>query len=153
MSQARNAVAEALGGRIEDHFAEFGPPVAAASIAQVHKAVVLDGEGRHNVAVKILRPGIEKRFRRDLDSYRFAARQIERFHPPSRRLRPVAVVDTLAHSVEIEMDLRLEAAAMSEMADNIKGDQVLADGSFRVPTVDWRRTSKRVLWSGWTCVH
>jgi ubiquinone biosynthesis protein len=149
MSQARAAVAEALGGRIEDHFAEFGPPIAAASIAQVHKAVVLDGEGRHNVAVKILRPGIEKRFRRDLDSYRFAARQIERFHPPSRRLRPVAVVDTLAHSVEIEMDLRLEAAAMSEMADNIKGDQVLADGSFRVPAVDWRRTSKRVLTTEW----
>jgi ubiquinone biosynthesis protein len=55
----------------------------------------------------------------------------------------------LAHSVEIEMDLRLEAAAMSEMADNIKGDQVLADGGFRVPTIDWRRTSKRVLTTEW----
>jgi len=149
MREARAAVAEALGGRIEDHFAEFGPAIAAASIAQVHKAVVIDGEGRHNVAVKILRPGIEKRFRRDLASYRFAARQIERLHPPSRRLRPLAVVETLAHSVEIEMDLRLEAAAMSEMADNIKGDQMLADGGFRVPTIDWRRTSKRVLTTEW----
>ena len=149
IAQARMAVADALGGTVEDHFAEFGPPIAAASIAQVHKAVVLDGEGRRNVAVKILRPGIEKRFRRDLAAYEFAARQIERFHPPSRRLRPLAVVDTLARSVEIEMDLRLEAAAMSEMADNIKGDQGLADGGFWVPAVDWRRTSKRVLTTQW----
>jgi ubiquinone biosynthesis protein len=149
LAEARMAVAEALGGKVEDHFAEFGPAIAAASIAQVHKAVVIDGDGHRNVAVKILRPGIEKRFRRDLASYVFAARQIERFHPPSRRLRPLAVVDTLAHSVEIEMDLRLEAAALSEMADNIKGDQGLSDGAFRVPAVDWRRTSKRVLTTEW----
>src|SRR5215468_2808227 len=148
-SEARAAVAEALGGKLEDHFAEFGPPVAAASIAQVHKAVVIDGEGRRNVAVKILRPGIERRFRRDLASFLFAARQIERWHGPSRRLRPIAVVETLAHTVEIEMDLRLEAAAMSEMADNIRADQQLADGGFRVPAVDWRRTSKRVLTTEW----
>jgi ubiquinone biosynthesis protein len=148
-AEARAAVEDALGGKVEDHFAEFGPPIAAASIAQVHKAVVVDDAGRRNVAVKILRPGIEKQFRRDLDSYRFAARQIERLHAPSRRLRPIAVVDTLAHSVEIEMDLRLEAAAISEMADNIKGDLLLPDGGFRVPAVDWRRTSKRVLTLEW----
>src|SRR6185295_11839955 len=145
MKEARAAVETALGGRLEDHYAEFGPPVAAASIAQVHKAVVIENGVRRAVAVKVLRPGVEKRFRRDLDSYFFAARQIERFHPPSRRLRPLAVVDTLAHSLEIEMDLRLEAAAISEMADNIAKDADLPDGRFRVPAVDWRRTSKRVL--------
>src|SRR5262247_1981241 len=139
MPEARTAIADALGGKVEEHFAEFGPAVAAASIAQVHKAVVIDGEGRRNVAVKILRPGIERRFRRDLDSYRFAARQIERFHPPSRRLRPVAVVETLARSVEIEMDMRLEAAAISEMADNIARDATPELGSFLVPAVDCRR--------------
>jgi ubiquinone biosynthesis protein len=149
MKEARTAVEAALGGKLEDHFAEFGPPVAAASIAQVHKAVVVENGVRRAVAVKVLRPGVEKRFRRDLDSYFFAARQIERFHPPSRRLRPLAVVDTLAHSVEIEMDLRLEAAAISEMADNIAKDGNLPDGGFRVPTVDWRRTSKRVLTLEW----
>ena len=69
MREARKAVEEALGGRLEDHFAEFGPPVAAASIAQVHKAVAIDNGVRRDVAVKILRPGIERRFRRDLDSY------------------------------------------------------------------------------------
>ena len=149
MKEARAAVETALGGRLEDHYAEFGPPVAAASIAQVHKAVVIENGVRRAVAVKVLRPGVEKRFRRDLDSYFFAARQIERFHPPSRRLRPLAVVDTLAHSVEIEMDLRLEAAAISEMADNIAKDANLPDGRFRVPAVDWRRTQKRVLTLEW----
>jgi ubiquinone biosynthesis protein len=147
--QARQAVEDALGGRVADHFADFGPPVAAASIAQVHKAVIQEGDARRQVAVKVLRPGIERRFRRDLDSYFFAARQIERVHAPSRRLRPLAVVETLARSVEIEMDMRLEAAAISEMADNIAGDHALADGRFRVPSVDWRRTAKRVLTLEW----
>jgi ubiquinone biosynthesis protein len=149
MKEARRAVEEALGGRLEDHFAAFGPPVAAASIAQVHKAAVVENGVRRDVAVKVLRPDVERRFRRDLDSYFFAARQIERFHPPSRRLRPVAVVETLAHSVEIEMDLRLEAAAISEMADNIAKDAALPDGNFGVPQVDWRRTQKRVLTLEW----
>src|SRR5262249_56915363 len=96
LRQARAAVEQALGGKLEQHFCEFGPPVAAASIAQVHKATVADKGIERHAAVKILRPGIERRFRLDLDSYRFAARQIERFHAPSRRLRPMAVVDTLA---------------------------------------------------------
>ena len=94
---------------------------------------MIDNGVRRDVAVKVLRPGIEKQFKRDLDSYFFAARQIERFHPPTRRLRPVAVVETLAHSVEIEMDMRLEAAAISEMADNIAKDQTPELGGFRVP--------------------
>src|SRR5262245_5625977 len=149
MAEARKAIEEQLGGRLEDHFAEFGPPVAAASIAQVHKAVVVEAGVRREVAVKVLRPGIEKQFKRDLDSYFFAARQIERFHPPTRRLRPVAVVETLARSVEIEMDMRLEAAAISEMAENIARDATPEHGSFRVPTVDWRRTAQRVLTLEW----
>src|SRR5262245_33838329 len=149
MPEVRKAIEAALGGRLEDHYADFGCPVAAASIAQVHRAVAIDGGAPRDVAVKILRPGIERRFRRDLESYFFAARQIERWHSPSRRLRPVAVVETLARSVEIEMDMRLEAAAISEMGDNIAADQTLPDGRFRVPGVDWRRTSKRVLTLEW----
>ena len=107
-------IRDALGAGARSSFSpRFGPPVAAASIAQVHKASVREADGTlRAVAVKILRPGVEKRFRRDLDSFYFAARQIERFHPPSRRLRPVAVVDTLAEWMRLEMDLRLEAAAM-----------------------------------------
>jgi ubiquinone biosynthesis protein len=149
MAEARRSIEAELGGRVEDHFVELGPPVAAASIAQVHKAVVLENGVRREVAVKILRPGIERRFQQDLDSYFFAARQIERFHPPTRRLRPVAVVETLARSVEIEMDMRLEAAAISEMADNIAADPTPELGSFRVPQVNWRRTARRVLTLEW----
>jgi ubiquinone biosynthesis protein len=144
MAEARSAVERALGGKLEDHFIEFGPPVAAASIAQVHKAYVMDGGVKKAVAVKILRPNIEKRFYRDLDSYYFAARIIERFYPPARRLKPVAVVDNLKHTTDLEMDLRLEAAAISEMAGNITNDE-----GFRVPDVDWRRTAKRVLTIEW----
>jgi ubiquinone biosynthesis protein len=144
-ADARKAVEEALGAPIDTLFVEFGPPVAAASIAQVHKAKVRAPDGTLKpVAVKVLRPGIEQRFQRDLDSYFFAARMVERFHPRSRRLRPIAVVDTLAKSVAIEMDLRMEAAAISEMAENTKNDE-----GFRVPVVDWTRSARRVLTLEW----
>jgi ubiquinone biosynthesis protein len=144
-SEARAAVEEALGTPIDTLYAEFGPAVAAASIAQVHKATVRMPDGTlRPVAVKVLRPGIEQRFQKDLDSYVFAARMIERFHRPSRRLRPIAVVDTLAKSVAIEMDLRMEAAALSEMAENTKNDE-----GFRVPQVDWTRSARRVLTLEW----
>src|SRR5262249_57047832 len=69
---------------------------------------------------------------------------MERWSPLARRLRPVAVVDTLARSVAVEMDLRLEAAALSEMAENTKDDP-----GFRVPAVDWDRTAKDVLTLEW----
>jgi ubiquinone biosynthesis protein len=165
MSQARTAIEEALGKKVEALFTEIGPPLAAASIAQVHKAFTADvplhtrayglaaspteapprlDVFRRAMAVKILRPGVEKRFASDLESFYFAARLIERWYPPIRRLKPVAVVDTLARSVQLEMDLRLEAAAISEMADNIKSDL-----GFRVPQVDWQRTAKRVLTIEW----
>ncbi len=144
MREAREAVERALGGKLEDHFLDFGPAVAAASIAQVHKAYVMDGGTRKAVAVKILRPDIEKRFYRDLDSYFFAARLIEKYYPPIRRLRPLAIVSNLKHTTDLEMDLRLEAAAISEMSDNMQpGDGI------RMPTVDWRRTTKRVLTLEW----
>jgi ubiquinone biosynthesis protein len=149
-TEARRAIETALGGKLEHHFADFGPPVAAASIAQVHKASIRDAGANRSVAVKILRPGVEKRFKRDLDSYFFAARLIERWHPPSRRLKPVAVVDNLARTTELEMDLRLEAAAMSEMAENIARRPDTNDlYALRVPAVDWNRTSKRVLTMEW----
>ncbi len=155
MREAKSAIEDALGGKIADHFLELGPPVAAASIAQVHKAVVGDtatGE-RRNVAVKVLRPGVERRFGRDLDSYRYGAQLIERWYPPIRRLKPLAVVENLERTTELEMDLRLEAAAISEMGDVAKADAsrgvVAGEVPFRVPTVDWRRTNRRVLTLEW----
>ena len=94
--------------------------------------------------MKVLRPGVARRFKRDLQCFYLAARLIERLVPPARRLRPIAIVDTLARSVELEMDFRLEAAALSEMAENISEDP-----DFRVPQVDWVHTAKSVLTLEW----
>jgi ubiquinone biosynthesis protein len=144
-AEARATVAKALHRPVDDLFLSFSAPIAAASIAQVHKAEIPgpDGEPRP-VAVKVLRPGVRRRFRRDLQTFYEGARLIERFDPASRRLRPIAVVDTLARSVAIEMDLRLEAAALSEMADN-----TVADLGFRVPKVEWELTARDVLTLEW----
>ncbi|MFD1697105.1 2-polyprenylphenol 6-hydroxylase [Roseibium aestuarii] len=142
---ARRAVAEALGQPVEAIYESFEPAVAAASIAQVHPATLRDRDGTlRKVAVKVLRPNVQRRFQRDLQSFYMVARLVERFHAPSRRLRPVAVVDTLAQSVAMEMDFRLEAAALSEMGEN-----TAQDPGFRVPSVDWLRTAKGVLTMEW----
>ncbi|MGA8224987.1 MAG: AarF/UbiB family protein, partial [Xanthobacteraceae bacterium] len=109
---------------------------------QVHRATIAE-DGRM-VAVKVLRPGVERRFKGDLKAFFFAARLAEKFSPEARRLRMAEVVDTLARTVAIEMDLRLEAAAMSEMAENSKEDP-----DFRVPSVDWNLTGKDVLTLEW----
>lgn len=144
MRQATRMIEDSLHETVDEAFEAFGPPVAAASIAQVHKARTNDAGVKRDVAVKILRPGVRRRFKRDLDSYFFAARQVERFHPPSRRLRPVAVVENLARTTQLEMDFRLEAAAISEMAENTQDDP-----RFKVPQVDWKRTRENVLVLEW----
>ena len=141
---ARAAIREALGKPVEALFAQFGVCVAAASIAQVHQAVIDDRHGRRTVAVKVLRPGVARRFEKDLECYYVAARMLERVSKRSHRLRPIATVDTLAESVRFEMDLRLEAAAISEMAENTQDDAL-----FRVPRVEWTRTARTVLTMEW----
>ncbi len=141
---AEAAVAAAFNKPLPEVYVSFGPAVAAASIAQVHRAEVETEGGRKAVAVKILRPGIERRFKSDLDAFFFAARTAENLSLEAQRLRLNEVVATLARSVAIEMDFRLEAAALSEMADNTKEDAI-----FRVPTVDWNRTAREVLTLEW----
>ena len=143
-AQAEAVVADAFDKPVTQVFASFGEPVAAASIAQVHRAEIENDGIRRTVAVKVLRPNVGGRFRRDLGDFMFAARQMEAVSAEARRLRPIEIVDTLARSVAMEMDLRLEAAALSEMAENTKDDP-----DFRVPTVDWDRTSHHVLTMEW----
>jgi len=144
-ADAETAVAEGLGHPLHELFETFGPAIAAASIAQVHRAEIRGDKGaRRAVAVKVLRPEIEHRFQRDLDSFMFAARAAERRSAEARRLRLISVVDTLARSVAIEMDLRLEAAAFSELAENTRGNR-----DFHLPAVDWERTARRVLTIEW----
>lgn len=135
---ARATLATELGRPIEALFSRFDDtPVAAASIAQVHFAVTTEGS---EVAVKILRPGVEAQFEKDLDLFLWLAERFERHAPRLRRLKPIEVVNTLAQTVRVEMDLRLEAAAASELAQNFKDDPDL-----RIPAVDWSRTARRVL--------
>ena len=134
----------AFGRKIGEIFVEIGPAVAAASIAQVHKARVRDELGERDVAVKILRPGVERRFARDLSDMFFAARFAERHFAEARRLRMTEVVETLARSVRMEMDFRLEAAAASEFGENCSKDV-----DFRVPAIDWDRTAKDVFTLEW----
>jgi ubiquinone biosynthesis protein len=137
-AEAKETVAAELGQPLEALFSSFDDQaVAAASIAQVHYAVTAQGR---EVAVKVLRPGIEKAFARDLDLFFWVAETIERLQPAMRRLRPTDVVKTFADTVRAEMDLRLEAAAASELAQNFAGDP-----GFVIPKVDWTRVSKRVL--------
>jgi ubiquinone biosynthesis protein len=140
---ARAEVEAGLGHPLQEIFGVFGEPVAAASIAQVHEATTND-DPPLRVAVKVLRPGIEQEFSRDLAAFAFAARMAERFFAEARRLRVIALVDTLAASVALELDLRMEAAAASELAERTRDD-----GDFRVPAIDWQRTSARVLTSEW----
>ena len=138
---AERAIAASLGRPARELFAALGPPVAAASIAQVHKAELADGA---RVAVKVMRPGIRERFARDLQAQAFMARLGDRLGPDARRLRLPEVVETLRRSVAIEMDLRLEAAALSELAENTKGDP-----DFRVPKPFWDLTGRDVLTTEW----
>ncbi|MEO9822936.1 MAG: 2-polyprenylphenol 6-hydroxylase [Paracoccaceae bacterium] len=139
---AKRTIQEDLGQPVSDLFSEFSEPVAAASIAQVHCAILADtGE---QVAVKVLRPKIEQAFRRDIDAFYFAARMIEALLPGTRRLRPMDVVSHFEGVVLGELDLRLETASAAEFASNIQGDE-----GFRVPDVKWPLSSRRVMTLEW----
>ena len=137
-AEAKALVETEFGCPLDTLFLSFDDvPVAAASIAQVHFAVTSEGS---EVAVKILRPGITRAFTRDLELLTWLGDLIERTQPGLRRLKPVEIARTLEKSVEVEIDLRFEAAAASELAENFAGDP-----GFRVPRIDWRRTGRGVL--------
>ncbi|WP_334130013.1 2-polyprenylphenol 6-hydroxylase [Sneathiella sp.] len=151
---ARETIEYELQAPLESLFVDFErEPAAAASIAQVHFAKVRElvpapteddpdavEEVFRDVAVKILRPGIELAFERDLRLFFWLAELAERYQPQTRRLRLTKIVETLADSVELEMDLRMEAAAASELAENF-----IDEPAFGVPEIDWQRTAKRVM--------
>lgn len=135
-------VAKELGRPVDEIFDEFSDPIAAASIAQVHRArLAATGE---DVAVKVLRPGIERAFHKDVDAFYLAARIAELFAPGAKRLRPMEVIRHFDGVVRGELDLRLEAAAASEFADNTKGD-----AGFQLPPVRWDHSARRVMTLGW----
>ncbi|MEQ8432968.1 MAG: 2-polyprenylphenol 6-hydroxylase [Oceanicaulis sp.] len=141
LERAEATIRAELGGEVSDWFKELGEPVAAASIAQVHKAVTLDGR---TVAVKILRPDVEQRIRRDISAMRLGAKLVEGLLPATKRMEPRAFVETVARSLTLELDLRLEAASASELSEAAVSAQ-----NFWIPEIDWSRTAKRVMTLEW----
>ena len=121
---------------------QLSAPIAAASVAQVHQAI--HAETGEKLAVKILRPGVETRLAAELALLAKLARWAERYFPITRRLRPLDSIETLARSINGETDLRMEAAALSEMAENIGGMK-----DFRVPSLYWEASGRRVLTMQW----
>jgi ubiquinone biosynthesis protein len=116
-------------------------PVGAASIAQVHHAITTDGR---EVAVKVLRPHIEADFAQAIETYEWAAAQIEHYGGEAARLRPRVVVATFKQWTMRELDLRREAASSSELRENL-----VAESGFFVPAIDWSRTARRVMTMEW----
>ncbi|MDI9349481.1 MAG: 2-polyprenylphenol 6-hydroxylase [Candidatus Symbiobacter sp.] len=131
-------IEQELGGDLGALFRQIDEkPVAAASIAQVHFATTNEG---HEVAVKILRPGIAAKFAADLAWFAWGAALLDRYVPKLRRLRLPEAVAVFAAAVKMELDLRLEAAAASELRQNFAQDV-----GFHVPAVHWDYTARRVV--------
>ena len=142
VDEARAMIASELERPADEIFSEISDPVAAASIAQVHRARLR--ETGAEVAVKVLRPGIERAFRRDIDAFYLAAGLIEFLAPFARRLRPMEVIRHFEGVVMGELDLRLEAASASEFAANTAGD-----AGFTLPRIEWEHSGRRVMTMGW----
>ena len=136
------AIRTSYGRPIEDFFQSIEEtPIGAASIAQVHRGITTDGR---RVAIKVLRPGIERDFARAIDTYQWAAAQVEAMGGELTRLRPRLVIETFKRWTARELDFRREAASASELADAME-----AEPDFTVPVIDWQRTTGRVLTLEW----
>ncbi len=140
--QAKEMIERELDQPADEIFSEFSDAVAAASIAQVHKARL--AETGEEVAVKVLRPGIERAFSRDIDAFYLAARMVELLSPASRRLRPMDVIEHFEGVVRGELDLRMETAEAAEFAATTSNDE-----KFRVPAIRWFLSSRHVMTLDW----
>jgi len=139
---AKRLVAEELMVPLDTVFSAFSEPVAAASIAQVHRATLR--KTGQDVAVKVLRPGIGRAFQRDIDAFYLMAQTIEILAPFARRLRPMEVITHFEGVVKGELDLRLECSAASEFADNTKDDE-----GFQVPKPLWHLSGRQMMTLAW----
>lgn len=142
MDLARAEIERELGQPVDELFSFLSEPVAAASLAQVHHAT--EAATGRDVAVKVLRPGIERAFLRDVDAFYFAARMVEILSPSSRRLRPIAVIRHFESIVQGELDLRMEASAAAEFHANTEKDE-----GFIVPKIVWHLSGRRVMTMEW----
>jgi ubiquinone biosynthesis protein len=139
---AEKTIEKEFNKKITELFIEFEhEPVAAASIAQVHKAKLPDGK---EVAVKILRPGIEKQFATDLNLFRWLVKLIDNTYKPMQKFKLSNFIDRIADGIKIELDLRMEAAAASQLKEDMKGDT-----NVYIPKVYWSHTARRVMTMEW----
>jgi len=141
LAVARAEVERGLGAPLDTVYARFEGPIAAASLAQAHPATLLDGT---KVAVKVLRPGVERRVAQDSAALRLAAALADRWAPAARRLRPRQFVEVVIRALDLELDLRFEAAGCAELGEAMK-----ADPHMRAPDVVWDGVGKRFLTLGW----
>ena len=142
--EAKEIIKKDLGEETFNLIINLSEPVAAASIAQVHKAQINDNGTLKDVAIKILRPNIKKIFNDEIDAMMLFAFLIESFIKKTKRLKLVEVVFLLKEITNLEMDLRFEAAAANEYAENTKNDV-----GFRVPKIYWNFTSENVMTLDW----
>ena len=136
--EAKKIIKKEIGDNQFKNILELGEPIAAASIAQVHLAKIKNEN--KEVAIKILRPDIEKLFNEELDALMLFAYIVENTFSKAKRLKLVEVVHLLREITNIEMDLRFEAAAANELYENTKNDK-----GFNVPKIYWNYTAKKVL--------
>ncbi len=144
LNQAQEIIKNDLGEDTYNSIINLSEPVAAASIAQVHKAQINDNKTIKDVAIKILRPDIKRIFNEEIDAMMLFAFLIESFKRKTKRLKLVEVVFLLKEITNLEMDLRFEAAAANEYAENTKNDV-----GFRVPKIYWNFTSENVMTLDW----
>ena len=144
LSEAKEMIKKDLGNETYNSIMNLSEPIAAASIAQVHKAQIDDNGTIKDVAIKILRPNIKKIFNEEIDALMLLAFLVESFIKKTKRLKLVEVVFLLKEITNLEMDLRFEAAAANEYADNTKND-----AGFKVPKIYWNFTSENVMTLDW----
>jgi Predicted unusual protein kinase len=142
--QAKEMTQKDLGNESFNSIINFSEPIAAASIAQVHKAQINDDGIIKDVAIKILRPNIKKIFNEEIDALMLLAFIVESLIKKTKRLKLVEVVFLLKEITNHEMDLRFEAAAANEYAENTKNDE-----GFNVPKIYWNFTSENVMTLDW----
>ena len=136
--QAKAEVESQLGKPVEQLFSSFDDvPLAAASIAQVHRALIKDGK---QVAVKIQRPNIRSVIESDLNILFEIAGLMERHIPESELYNPVGIVQEFAKTIRREVDFIREARNIDRFRRNFEDDETVY-----VPQVYWELTTERVL--------
>ena len=140
LNEAKKILKKDIGNENFQQIANISEPVAAASIAQVHFANINVSGKNKNIAIKILRPNIEKVFNEELDALMLLAYIVQNIVKKTKRLKLVEIVQLLREITNVEMDLRFEAAAANELYENTKNDI-----GFKVPRIYWNQTSKKVL--------